>query len=104
VIHSEPSTSASPFLPLLLVVAAVTLGAGLQTVQLLDDGQTLTEQHAAQEPRMETAKKLRAQLEGISGGLAKLAGQGNANAKKMVDELKARGIQLRAPTETKPAN
>ncbi|MCU0971314.1 MAG: hypothetical protein MUF57_05860 [Gammaproteobacteria bacterium] len=101
-IRSEQPASVSPFLPLLLVVAAVTLGAGLQTVQLLDDGSTLFEQHAAQEPRIETSKKLRAQLEGISAGLAKLAGQGNANAKKMVEELKARGITVRAPTEAKP--
>lgn len=103
-IRSEQPAPASPFLPLLLVAAAVTLGAGLQTIQLLDDGATLSEQHAAQEPRMESAKKLRAQLEGISGGLAKLATQGNANARKMVEELKARGITVRAPNETAPAN
>ncbi len=103
-IRSEQTTSAGPFLPLLLVGAAVTLGAGLQTVQLLEDAGTLSEQHAAQEPRMETAKKLRNQLEGISGGLAKLAAQGNANAKKLVEELKSRGITVRAPTDAKPAN
>jgi hypothetical protein len=90
----------SAFFPVLLGAATLVLGSGLHTIQLLQEADALAAQRVQQEPVLENAKKLRARLESLASGLATLANQGNASAKTLVAELGARGIAVRAPTET----
>lgn len=51
----------------------------------------------AQEQVVEEAGKVRAQLDSLAAGVAKLGEQGNTNAMALLERLKAQGITLRAP-------
>jgi hypothetical protein len=97
--HANDPRRFSAFFPVLLGTATLVLGSGLHTIQLLQEADALSAQRVQQEAVLENAKKLRARLESLAGGLAALASQGNANAKTLVSELGARGIAVRAPAE-----
>jgi hypothetical protein len=78
--------------------------AGSQTIQMIREHSNLNQVYANQEPSLQAAQKIRKQMDVIASGTAKLAGQGNANAKIIVQALAARGITIdtNAHTPTPP--
>ena len=77
-----------------MLAAAWTLWAVFQMVMLFQEGSNLKTLRANQEPTVQQAMKLRAQLDSIAAKTAELAPKGNSNAKAIVDELKKRGITI----------
>ena len=67
---------------------------GFQTSQLMQEGDNLKTLSANQEAIYANAQKMRAQLDVIAAGTARLAQAGNANAKELVGALQARGITI----------
>jgi hypothetical protein len=92
-----------PLLALLAVVILTQLVQGVyEVVRLTGQREDLQLMHASQDRALEEAKKVRAQLEALAGGTARLAEQGNPNARALVDKLKAQGIGLKAPAAPAP--
>ena len=91
----------SPWLALTLVTVALVGALGYQVFQIVREGQTLQAVRTSQDPTIEQAQKVRAQVDSIARGTLKLAEQGNANAALIVDELAKRGVKL-APDATPP--
>jgi F0F1-type ATP synthase membrane subunit b/b' len=89
-----------PFAPVLLLALALLILLGFQTLQLLTEGATLRETKANQEKPLENALAARAQLEGLAADTARLAEQGNANAERMIEQLRKRGVTVSAETAT----
>ncbi|HYP68296.1 MAG TPA: hypothetical protein VEP67_08580 [Thiobacillaceae bacterium] len=88
------SPRASLFLPLLLILTTLVLWFGFQTYQLVKERSNLKTLQVNQETMFTNAQKMRAQLDAIAAGTARLAQQGNANAAQVVNALKARGISI----------
>ena len=93
----------SLFLPLAIVVVTLFVWAGFQTVQLVRERTALHTLKANQEPTIQEAAKVRAQLDSIAGRMAVLASQGNAGARVIVEELRRRGITVNVPAPAAPA-
>lgn len=93
--NNNPQKIASVlFLPLLLITVGLTLWSGFQTYVLLGESRALKVAHANQEPTVQQATKLRAQLDSIAARTQLLADKGNSGAKTIVDQLKKRGITI----------
>lgn len=95
-----PNTSFTPFLPLLLLAAALLFWSGFQTVQLINENNVLTAAMSGQETLLQNAGKMRQSLDAIATQTQKLADQGNPNAQLLVAELKRRGITIKANSAT----
>ena len=93
------------FLPILILAAACTLWAVFQMFMLFQEGGNLKVLLASQEPTVQQAQKLRAQLDSISTQTQLLADAGNPGATAIVAELRKRGITINPhPTSTGVAN
>ena len=93
------------FVPLMLLAAAVTSWLGYATMQLMQEREDLRLNGEKQQPVIEQAGKIRAQVQTISEGLQTLSEQGNDNAAETLRRLEAMGIRLRrkeAQTEPLP--
>ena len=90
----EQDAPASPFLPTLVLALAFTGWATFQTVMLVREADALSTLRANQEPQMQNAGKLRQELDSVARDTAKLAENGNAGAKLIVDELRKRGVTI----------
>ena len=88
------SPRASLFVPLFLILVTLVLWFGFQTYQLVKERGNLKTLQANQEKMLNNAQKMRAQLDAIAAGTARLAQQGNANAAQVVNALKAKGISI----------
>ena len=86
--------AARVFVPVALLGVAILLWVGFQTTQLIRERHGLQTLHQGQEAQIQSSQKLRASLDAIASGTAKLAEQGNPNAKLIVDELKKRGVTI----------
>jgi hypothetical protein len=82
------------FIPMCLLAVAWTLWAVFQMIMLFQEGSNLKTLKANQEPTVQQAMKLRAQLDSIAAKTAELAAKGNSGAKSIVDALKQRGITI----------
>jgi hypothetical protein len=82
------------FLPIFILAAACTLWAIFQMFMLFQEGGNLKALLASQEPTVQQAQKLRAQLDSIAAQTQLLADGGNPGAKVIVDELRKRGITI----------
>ena len=82
------------FVPVALLAVTLLLWVGFQTTQLLREREGLQTLRQGQEAQVQSSQKLRASLDAIASGTAKLAGQGNPNARLIVDELKKRGVTI----------
>jgi len=80
-----------------LILVCILLQNGYQTYRILKDQETLGQQIAAQESTVRDAEKVRAQLLSIAGQTAVLAEQGNPNATRLVEQLKAQGVVFHPP-------
>jgi hypothetical protein len=90
------------FLPMLLVMITLVVWFGFQTYQLAIERGNLKTLQANQDVMFNNAQKMRAQLDAIAAGTARLAQQGNVNAAQVVNALRAKGITIN-PNATPPA-
>ena len=74
---------------------------GFQATQLYNDHTNLQQRRDGQQQPFTEAQELRKQLDGVAADTARLAEQGNANAKQVIEELAKRGITINP--EAKPA-
>ena len=88
------SRPVSPFLPLLILALAFLVWASFQTIMLGREAATLKAARENQETQMRNAEKLRQALDAVARDTAKLAGQGNPNARLIVQELRKRGVTI----------
>ena len=82
------------FLPILLVVLALCLMTGFQTLQLQKESELLNARLQAQTEPLKESTKVREQLQSIAAGTADLAAQGNENAKQILALLQRSGITV----------
>ena len=93
--NTSPHKAFSPFVPMLLIALAIVVWLAFQCLQLVLEQRQLTLAQANQESQYQAATKLRAALDGVATATAKLATDGNANARVVVDELRKRGVTIR---------
>ena len=106
--HLDPSSDAhqdrfavsSLLIPLGLLVVTFLAMVAFQTSQLLRERENLGALRANQETAIGQATRLRQQLDSIAGQTARLAEQGNANAKVVIDRLKQQGITVNPNAST----
>ena len=82
------------FVPFLLLAVAVLAFLAFQALQLHRVHGSLAAKKAGQEERIEQAQGLRKQFDAVATDTARLAEGGNANAKRIIDELRKRGIRV----------
>ncbi len=87
----------APPLPVILVVLSLFVLMAFETGQAVSDRGALAELRRSQEPTVQEALKLRRQLEALAGQTARLAGDGDEGAKKVVEQMKRQGITLSPP-------
>lgn len=87
----------SVFLPALIALLSLVVWFSFQAFQLYEERDALNSAHAAQEQQMAASTKLRASLETMANDTARLAQQGNANARLLVEELRKRGVTINPP-------
>jgi hypothetical protein len=87
-------------LPLIILLIALLLWFGFQTLQLATERANLGEARGHQEAAMQEAQKLRTQFESLVGKISELANKGHAGAKLVMDELQKRGMAAQPETMT----
>jgi hypothetical protein len=92
---SDRRRAFSPFLPLLLLALSLVSWFGFQGVQLALEQRQLQQAHTSLDAQYDAATKLRSALDAVATATAKLAGDGNSNARVVVEELRKRGITIR---------
>jgi len=97
-----PAPTRGPFLPLLLLAIALIAWLGFQAVQQLRDREQLGALRTALEPQEIAARKVRASLDALAVGTARLAADGNASARAVIEELRKRGVTVNAAGASKP--
>ena len=103
----QPAQGPAPslLLPVALALLAFFLWTGFQTIEFVRERGVLKTLRAGQEPTLQEANKVRAQLDSIARKTAELAAQGNAGAKTIVEELRKNGVTINpnAPAPAAPA-
>jgi|GEM_PF-1559179 len=92
----------STFIPMLLMSLALTSWLAFQSAQQFKERQQLGQLEAILEPQLQAATKLRASLDLMATSTAKLASDGNGNARVVVEELRKRGVTINLPAAAKP--
>lgn len=92
--NTAETAGRSPFIPILLLALVLLTQLVFQLIQLRSERNALGELTANQQTPLEESQRMRTQLEGIAADTARLADQGNANAKAVIDELRRRGITI----------
>jgi predicted transcriptional regulator len=87
-----PAVERSANLPLTILLIALVLWFGFQTVQLASERANLNEARGHQEAAMQEAQKLRKQFESLISKISELANKGHAGAKLVMEELQKRGM------------
>lgn len=90
----------SLLVPVAVGLLAFLIWAVFQTIQLMHDRGNLKQAYDKQETPLQSAYKMRSQMDKISAGTLKLAGQGNDSAKLMVQALAERGITIDPDAKT----
>jgi type II secretory pathway component PulJ len=90
------------FVPVLLLATSIIASLAFQTSQLYRDRTSLQQAKGAQQQAFEESRTLRAQLDGVAADTARLAQQGNANAQRVVEELRKRGITINPQASAPP--
>lgn len=89
------------FVPALLIALAVVVWFAFQTVHLVREWRQLRVAQSALQLQEQNAVKLRASLDAVATSTAKLAADGNGNARLVVDELRKRGVTINPPASPK---
>jgi uncharacterized protein HemX len=92
--RAEAKPGASAFVPAFLLALAFVLWLAFQAVQLVREQQQLNVATANLQSQSQVATKLRTALDALATSTAKLAADGNANARVIVDELRKRGVTI----------
>lgn len=96
--ESRSNRSANGVAPLaagtLLATAALAMATIFSLWQALDDRDVLRRNYASLEAPHQQSLRVRAQVESIARQLARLAQDGNANAREVVEALKRQGITI----------
>jgi hypothetical protein len=79
-------------LPLTILLSALVLWFGFQTLQLATERANLGDARGHQEAAMQEAQKLRTQFESLISKTSELANKGHAGAKLVMEELQKRGM------------
>ena len=90
------------FVPWLLLALAFVVWLGFQTYQLASERQQLKLLRVGQDANLDAANKVRGSLDAVATSTAKLASEGNANARVIVEELRKRGITINPDDAAKP--
>jgi hypothetical protein len=80
-----------------LVAAAALLALIVSALQLVDERTQLVRLRDAQAPQIQEANQFRERLQTMGSETARLADDGDAAAKKIVDAMKQQGVTLQAP-------
>jgi hypothetical protein len=83
-----------PFVPVALLALAFITWLAFQTWNLSAERSQLSLAHATQQPLIDQANKLRAALDTLAVTTQRLAGEGSAVARVVVDELGKRGVTI----------
>jgi len=84
----------SPAIPLGILSVALLVWTASVTWNLTSENSRLQAAKTSQETLVQNSQKLRASLDALASETAKLAAQGNASARFLVDELRKRGITI----------
>jgi hypothetical protein len=87
-------------LPLTILLVALVLWFGFQTLQLATERVNLGEARGHQEAAMQESQKLRTQFESLISKTSELANKGHAGAKLVMDELQKRGMTAQSEAIT----
>jgi hypothetical protein len=85
--------------PVILIVVTLFVFMAFETGEAIHDRSALSELRHSQEAAVQEAIKVRQQLETLAGKTAQLAGEGDAGAKAVVDEMKREGVALAPPKQ-----
>jgi hypothetical protein len=77
-----------------LLIAAMLVLAGFLLYQSIADRHALLATIASQEQPLQQAKRVQAQLNALASATAKLADEGDAGAKQIIDNMKKQGIHV----------
>ncbi len=91
---TNSSGASSVNLSLLFLIIALLMWFGFQTIQLVNERNSLKSLDGNQEQTMINSQKMRTQLDAIAAGTKRLADQGNANAQLVVQQLAKNGINI----------
>lgn len=92
----------SGFVPALLIALAVVASLVFQSIHLARELNQLGDALAGLEAQRQVAVKLRASLDAVATATARLASEGNANARVIVAELARRGVTITPQDPSKP--
>ncbi len=87
-----PPRQASVFVPSLLVVIALLVMTGFQTIQLSRERELMNTRIIQQVDPLKESETVRKQWNDIRAGTIQLAQQGNLNAKRIVERLLQTGL------------
>ena len=94
-------TNYNPFGPIaFIIVITLLVMVVFQIIQINNERKMLKNIKVSQEGSIQESKKLRAQLDSIASNTARLAIQGNPNAKIIIEELRKRGITVNPKSTT----
>jgi len=93
---------ASVFVPTLLLALAFVAWLAFQATQQMAERQQLGLAQTSLDQQEQAATKLRASLDALAVSTAKLAADGNANARVIVEELRKRGVTINSDAASKP--
>ena len=101
-LDDEAAAPRGPFVPIFLVALSVSGWFGFQTLQLVRERQQLEAAKVGLGPQELAATKLRTALDQVATATAKLAGEGNGNARLIVEQLRSRGVTINSPAASGP--
>jgi len=101
-LDGEGPSLRGPFVPILLVALSVSGWFVFQTLQLVREQQQLEAAKVSLGPQELAATKLRTALDQVATATARLAGEGNGNARLIVDQLRSRGVTINSPAASAP--
>jgi DNA anti-recombination protein RmuC len=84
-------------LPLALLTAALFIGLVAMALQLAGERTRLIELRETQAPQVQQSKKFREQLQALGSETARLADDGDASARRIVEAMGQQGVTLKAP-------
>lgn len=93
---ARTSTQPTVFLPVLLLALAFVTWLAFQALQHVAEHRQLGAALAGLEAQQRAATRLRTSLDAMALATAKLASQGNPNARVIVEELRKRGVTINA--------
>ncbi len=86
----------------MVLALAFFLGSAFQTFELARERANLSAVYASQDTLVQQANEIREQTVALGNETAELAEKGNADAQQAVNEMRAQGIELRAPAAPAP--